>query len=172
MVLRRSSVIAVGVGVVRAAGRRRPAALGGNEVGARGAPSGGDMPGGGSAVVGSHAVDVGGRVRRENYCLWMLIVCCRLQSSAKARSFYSATGEGLRSTSARPRARVHWGFAGSFGGLPSRTTRPPRVAFGWSGSAVGTRLCVGRRWGGGRAELTRDGAFDMLIGGEAAADDG
>jgi hypothetical protein len=60
----------------------------------------------------------------------MLNICCRLQSSAKSRLFYSAKVRGSRSTPARRRARIHWGFAGWRGGLPSRTTRPPRIRSG------------------------------------------
>jgi hypothetical protein len=60
----------------------------------------------------------------------MLNVCCRMQSSAKSRLFYSAMVRGSRSISARPRARIHWAFAGSRDGLQSRTTRPPRIRAG------------------------------------------
>jgi len=60
----------------------------------------------------------------------MLNECCRMQSFAKSRPFYSAKVRGLRSTPARPRARIHWGFAGWRGGLQSRTTRPPRIRSG------------------------------------------
>jgi hypothetical protein len=41
-----------------------------------------------------------------------------------------STANTLTNTCARPSPRKHWGFVRPGGGEPSRTTRPPRVAFG------------------------------------------
>jgi len=50
--------------------------------------------------------------------------------SPKCSPNSSSTANTLTNTCARPSPRKHWGFVRPGGGEPSRTTRPPRVAFG------------------------------------------
>ena len=102
----------------------------------------------------------------------MLIVCCGVLSSAKSR-FSTPRRCGVWDGPRPAPAPVFiGGFGGRGGGCPSRTTRPPRIRSGGParqqileyGSVI-----VGPR---GRAELSGDRAFEMLIGGDAGVEDG
>jgi hypothetical protein len=72
---------------------------------------------------------------------------CRCSSIVIA-SYYSPKSSSNRApiahtsmhTPARPISRKHWTFSESRVPVPSRTTRPPHVPFGWSGSAAGNRI--------------------------------